>query len=172
MRLIQLHMEKYPSGRWGSPAKGVGRVDRRPGSNPGFSAKINETLEKSRVSSLTNPVSNNKGGVLLCREAGNSKEPRGNHPLDILDSCGQETLFAHIANSEHASKAQAMIDFRFCEGTLNRFLAAIVNAPARRRLREERNLVQGILPNMSFHHPSLHTLAKALCSSGTLRTCF
>ena len=31
-------MEKYPRGRRGSPAKGVGRVERRPGSNPGFSA--------------------------------------------------------------------------------------------------------------------------------------
>ena len=38
-------MEKYPSGRRGSPAKGVGWVDRRPGSNPGFSA--NKTLGKS-----------------------------------------------------------------------------------------------------------------------------
>ena len=30
-------MEKYPSGRRGSPAKGVGWDNRRPGSNPGFS---------------------------------------------------------------------------------------------------------------------------------------
>ena len=32
-------MQKYPSGRRGSPAKGVGRVERREGSNPSFSAK-------------------------------------------------------------------------------------------------------------------------------------
>ena len=32
-------MEKYPRGRRGSPAKGVGCDKRRPGSNPGFSAK-------------------------------------------------------------------------------------------------------------------------------------
>ena len=31
-------LEKYPSGRRGSPAKGVGRVERREGSNPSFSA--------------------------------------------------------------------------------------------------------------------------------------
>ena len=31
-------MEKYPRGRRGSPAKGVGCDKRRPGSNPGFSA--------------------------------------------------------------------------------------------------------------------------------------
>ncbi len=33
-------MEKYPRGRRGSPAKGVGCDKRRPGSNPGFSATI------------------------------------------------------------------------------------------------------------------------------------
>ena len=31
-------MEKYPRGRRGSPAKGVGRDERREGSNPSFSA--------------------------------------------------------------------------------------------------------------------------------------
>ena len=39
----QLNMEKYPSGRRGSPAKGVVRVNRSEGSNPSFSAK--KTLE-------------------------------------------------------------------------------------------------------------------------------
>ena len=38
-------MEKYPRGRRGSPAKGVGCDKRRPGSNPGFSARTLETLE-------------------------------------------------------------------------------------------------------------------------------
>ena len=32
------YMEKYSSGRRGAPAKGIGRVDRREGSNPSFSA--------------------------------------------------------------------------------------------------------------------------------------
>ena len=36
---ITFGMEKYPRGRRGSPAKGVGCDKRRPGSNPGFSAK-------------------------------------------------------------------------------------------------------------------------------------
>ena len=36
---INSDLEKYPSGRRGSPAKGVGRVERREGSNPSFSAK-------------------------------------------------------------------------------------------------------------------------------------
>ena len=34
-----IYMEKYPRGRRGSPAKGVGCDKRRPGSNPGFSAQ-------------------------------------------------------------------------------------------------------------------------------------
>ena len=37
--LFEPDLEKYPSGRRGSPAKGVGRVERREGSNPSFSAK-------------------------------------------------------------------------------------------------------------------------------------
>ena len=37
---INSDLEKYPRGRRGSPAKGVGRVERREGSNPSFSAKI------------------------------------------------------------------------------------------------------------------------------------
>ena len=43
----RLNLEKYPSGRRGSPAKGVGRVERREGSNPSFSAK-KKTLEPQR----------------------------------------------------------------------------------------------------------------------------
>ena len=39
LSLRQLYMEKYPRGRRGSPAKGVGCDKCRPGSNPGFSAK-------------------------------------------------------------------------------------------------------------------------------------
>ena len=39
LSLRQMHMEKYPRGRRGSPAKGVGCDKRRPGSNPGFSAQ-------------------------------------------------------------------------------------------------------------------------------------
>ena len=38
LSLRQMNMEKYPRGRRGSPAKGVGWVDCREGSNPSFSA--------------------------------------------------------------------------------------------------------------------------------------
>ena len=34
----EIYMEKYPRGRRGSPAKGVGWVNWREGSNPSFSA--------------------------------------------------------------------------------------------------------------------------------------
>ena len=36
---VEFGLEKYPSGRRGSPAKGVGCDKRREGSNPSFSAK-------------------------------------------------------------------------------------------------------------------------------------
>ena len=36
---MEFGLEKYPSGRMGSPAKGVGCDKRREGSNPSFSAK-------------------------------------------------------------------------------------------------------------------------------------
>ena len=39
-------MEKYSSGRRGAPAKGIGRVDRREGSNPSFSVLKLITSEK------------------------------------------------------------------------------------------------------------------------------
>jgi hypothetical protein len=39
IKYILFDVEKYPSGRRGSPAKGVGCDKCRPGSNPGFSAK-------------------------------------------------------------------------------------------------------------------------------------
>ena len=38
MGIETVHMEKYPSGRRGSPAKGVGWVNRRESSNLSFSA--------------------------------------------------------------------------------------------------------------------------------------
>ena len=43
------HMEKYPRGRRGSPAKGVVWVNRSPGSNPGFSAKCPPHKDLRRV---------------------------------------------------------------------------------------------------------------------------
>ena len=43
LSLRQRYMEKYPRGRRGSPAKGVGSAKGRQGSNPCFSAKIIRT---------------------------------------------------------------------------------------------------------------------------------
>ena len=91
-------------------------------------------------------------------------------PFHILYRSGQEALLAHVLDAEHASKAQAMIDLRFGKRTFNRFLAPIIDASPLRGLSEACNLIQRVLPDMSFHHPSRHALAKALCSSGALRT--
>ena len=38
IELLVRSLEKYSRGRRGAPAKGIGRVDRREGSNPSFSA--------------------------------------------------------------------------------------------------------------------------------------
>ena len=46
-------VEKYPSGRRGSPAKGVGWDNRRPGSNPGFSASSRFHRKRDFLSYLT-----------------------------------------------------------------------------------------------------------------------
>ena len=88
-----------------------------------------------------------------------------------LDSTGgQEALFAQIANSEHASKAQAMILFGLRKGSFNGLLAPVVQAPAIGRFRKRRNGVQIILPYMSRHQPSLCTRAQALASPRTVCT--
>ena len=76
----------------------------------------------------------------------------------------------YLQRKAEASKAQAMIDLRFGERMFNRFLALIIDASVLRGPGEACNLIQCVLPDMSFHHPSRHTLAKVLCSSGALRT--
>ena len=43
------YMRKYPSGRRGSPAKGVVGDEPSPGSNPGFSAKKERLLRKQKA---------------------------------------------------------------------------------------------------------------------------
>ena len=54
---IPCHMEKYPSGRRGSPAKGVVRVNRSESSNLSFSARIPQTLMYQGLA-----------GFLFCRD--------------------------------------------------------------------------------------------------------
>jgi hypothetical protein len=46
---IVFGLEKYPSGRRGSPAKGVVRDERSEGSNPSFSAKNPQSIEISML---------------------------------------------------------------------------------------------------------------------------
>ena len=46
---INSDLEKYPSGRRGSPAKGVVGDEPSPGSNPGFSAKKERLLRKQKA---------------------------------------------------------------------------------------------------------------------------
>ena len=49
------------------------------------------------------------------------QEKRGNQPLDVLNNGGQEALFAHVLDTEHAGIAEAVIDFGLREGTFNGF---------------------------------------------------
>ena len=80
---------------------------------------------------------------------------------------GQEALLPHVPDSEHAGIAEAMIDFGLREGAFNGFFSPTVNATADTGLGKGNDIIQSILPNMSFHHPSGHALSEALCPSGT-----
>ena len=95
------------------------------------------------------------------------KQKRGNQPLDVLNRSGQEALFTHVLDSEHAGIAETVIDFGLREGTFNGFFSPGVNASANTGLGKGNDSIQSILPNMSVHHPSGHTLAEAFRSSGT-----
>ncbi len=48
-------------------------------------------------------------------------------PFHILNRSGQEAVFAHVANAEHASKAQAMVLFGLRKRAFNRLPAPCVN---------------------------------------------
>ena len=89
----------------------------------------------------------------------------GHEPLDVLNSGGQEGLFAHIPDSEHASIAQTMVDLGLRKGAFNCLFSPAVDAPALLRFGKGNDVIQGILPDMSLHHPSRHTCSKALCPS-------
>ena len=47
------------------------------------------------------------------------KKKGENDPSDILNNGGQESLFAHVANAEHARIAQAMINLGLGKRALN-----------------------------------------------------
>lgn len=86
----------------------------------------------------------------------------------ILNRGGQEALLVHIADSEHASIAQAMQFFGFREGSLDCLFPPGVDASALIRLRKRISLFQVILPYMARHQPSRRTGSEALFSSGTI----
>ena len=54
---------------------------------------------------------------------GKKRKKRLGDAFHVLNSGGEEGLLIHIADSEHASIAQAMQLFGFCEGTFDCFLA-------------------------------------------------
>ena len=89
-------------------------------------------------------------------------------PLHVLNSSGEEGLLVHVANSEHASIAQAMEFFGFCEGAFNCLLAPGVEPFTIVGLRKRIRLFQIILPNMACHQPSCHTGGNALLSARTV----
>ena len=92
--------------------------------------------------------------------------------FDVLNGGGQETLLAHVVDAEHAGIAEAMVFFRLRKGTFNRLFSPFVYAFAVVRLRKEYDIVQGILPYMTFHHPSVCTGTKALIPPGTVPALF
>ena len=51
------------------------------------------------------------------------EKEEGKDPLNILNSGSQEGLFAHVADAEHASKAQTVINFGLRERAFNCLLA-------------------------------------------------
>ena len=89
------------------------------------------------------------------------QEKRGNQPLDVLNNGGQEALFAHVLDTEHAGIAETVIDFGLREGTFNGFFSPGVNATADTGLGKGNDIIQNILPNMSVHHLPGHNKAIA-----------
>ena len=90
---------------------------------------------------------------------------RGHQPLDILNGGGQEGLFAHVPDSEHAGMAETVVFFGLHEGAFDRLFFLSVNASALLRFAQGSDVVQSILPGMSLHPPSRHTRTKARCPS-------
>jgi len=65
----------------------------------------------------------------FCHTIKESGEKKGlRKPLHVLNSSGQETLLTHVLNTEHASKAQAMIFLGLRKRMFNGLFAPCVNA--------------------------------------------
>ena len=62
----------------------------------------------------------------------------------------EEGLFPHVFNAEHADKAEAMIDFRFCKGPFDCLFSPCVYLSADCRLRKCGNGIQHILLSYTY----------------------
>ena len=118
------------------------------------------------------PVFWRKQGFVHNQKAKRKKEKSLYQAFDVLYSGGQETLLTHVVDAKYAGIAEAMVFFRLRKGTFNRLFSPFVYASTVVRLRKEYDIVQGVLPYMTFHHPSVRAGSKALGPSGTAFTLF
>ena len=61
------------------------------------------------------------------------EKEEGKDPLNILNSGGQEGLFTHVADSEHASKSQAVVFFGLRKRAFNCLFAPAIDLLTHRR---------------------------------------
>ena len=69
-----------------------------------------------------------------------------------MNSSGQEALFAHVLDSEHAGITQTMIDFGLREGTFNGFFSPGVNATADAGLGKGNDIIQSVYPKICVNY--------------------
>ena len=75
--------------------------------------------------------------------------------LDVLYRSNQKALFAHILKAEHAGIPKAVITLSFGKGYLNCCFPHSVDLSADIGFSKSSRLVQIVLPDMPYHHPSL-----------------
>lgn len=101
--------------------------------------------------------------VISQEEARKQKQREGLcEALHVLNGGNEEALLAHVLDAEHTGITEAMIFLGLRKRPFNGFLAPLVKSSANTRLGEDCNIIQRILPNMTFHHPSLCFAAEAL----------
>jgi hypothetical protein len=86
------------------------------------------------------------------------------HAFHVLDGGGQEALLVHVANAEHASKAQAVQFLGLRKRSFNGFLTPGINTLSVLGLRKRIRLLQILLPYMACHQPSCRTGTEAFRS--------
>ena len=74
--------------------------------------------------------------------------------LDVLYRSSQEALFAHILKAEHASIPKAVITLSFGKRYLNCCFPHSVDLSADIGFCKSSRLIQIVLPDMPYHHPS------------------